>query len=473
MRQHRDGAATTGMPTVAIVGRPNVGKSSLFNRLLTRRHAIVSDVPGVTRDRLEAPCQWAGREFVLIDTGGLVQGAAEPLVVQVRRQAERAIAGAGAVLFVVDADAGLTPQDEEIAGVLRRSRRPVLVVANKVDTPERASGAYEFHALGLGEPIMVSATQGLGIGDLLDAVLAILPEGGVRGGEGTEGAAGPGPHPAAAGEAEAAIGVVFLGRPNVGKSSLVNALLGEDRVIVDAIPGTTRDAIDTPLRYDGRPVVLIDTAGLRRKTHVEAGVEFYSTRRAHDAVSRADVGVLVVDAVEGITDQDQRIAREVYEAGRAVVCAVNKWDLLNGHTPEQIHRVAQQRLRFVPDVQVCLTVATQGRGIAELMAAVFRAAGARASRIATGPLNRALEEALRANQPPSDATGRKLHIYYATQPSTQPPTIVLFVNDPRLLTVEYQRYLERRFRGAFGLAGTPIRWVLRRRRPGTPARTMP
>jgi GTP-binding protein len=445
--------ATSSPPRVAIVGRPNVGKSTLFNRLLARRHAIVSDVSGVTRDRLEAPCQWGGREFVLVDTGGLVPGDTEPLVVQVRRQAERAIAEAQAVLFVVDASVGPTPQDAEIADVLRRRARPVLVVANKVDTPQLASGAYEFHALGLGDPIMVSATHGLGIGDLLDAVVAVVPDA------------------EAPREPEAAVGVVFLGRPNVGKSSLVNALLGEERVIVDSRPGTTRDAIDTPLRYDGRPVTLIDTAGLRRRSHVDDGVEYYSTRRAQDALERADVAVLVIDALEGIADQDQKIARMVYDAGRASVIAVNKWDLLTGHTLEQVRQVARRQLRFLGEVLVVPTVATQRRGIEELMAAVFRVAQARATRIATGPLNRVITEALRAHNPSADPTGRQLHIYYATQPTTRPPTIVLFVNDPGLLTPDYQRYLERRLRAGFDLAGTPIRWVLRRRRPATSART--
>jgi len=440
-------------PLVVIVGRPNVGKSALFNRLLSRRHAIVSDIPGVTRDRLQAPCEWAGREFLLVDTGGLVMGHAEPLTVAVRRQAERAITDAQAVLLVVDASAGLTPQDQEIAAVLRRRRRPVLVVANKVDTPDGAAGAYEFSALGLGNPIMVSATHGLGIGDLLDAVAALVPDA----------------HAAA--EAEPAIGVVFLGRPNVGKSSLVNALLGEERVVVDARPGTTRDAVDTLLSYDGRRVTLIDTAGLRRRSRVATGLEYYSTRRAADALSRADVAVLVIDAQEGIADQDQRIARLVSEAGRAMVVAINKWDLVRGHTPEQVQRVAQERLRFLGEVLVVQTVAPQRRGIAELMAAVFRAARARATRIATGPLNREIAEAIRSHAPPSDAAGRQLHVYYATQPNTRPPAFVLFVNDPRLVTVEYQRYLERRFRKTFDLAGTPVRWILRRRRPGAPART--
>jgi GTPase len=442
---------------VAIIGRPNVGKSALFNRLLSRRLAIVEDTPGVTRDRLQSPCEWAGREFTLVDTGGLVPGTAEPLTAEVRRQAERAIADADTVLFVVDSLAGLTPHDEEIADILRESRAPVLLVANKADSPSQVLQAYEFHALGLGEPIPVSAVHGLGIGELLDAIVAVLPP---QGAEMVEEAPGEG------------VRVAFLGRPNVGKSSLVNALLGETRVIVDERPGTTRDAIDTPLVYDGRPVILIDTAGLRRRSHVEERIEFYSTRRTYDALSRADVAVLVVDATAGITDQDQRIARLVYEEGRGIAVAINKWDLLSGYTPDQVRQVAQDRLRYLSAVPICLTSALRGEGIGPLMEGVFRAAESRATRISTGPLNRVIEEAVRRASPAADPTGRRLHIYYATQPQTRPPTFVLFVNDPRLFMVDYRRYLERRVRAAFDLVGTPVRWTLRGRRARAPARTV-
>lgn len=443
--------STSGRPTVAIVGRPNVGKSALFNRLLARRVAIVEDTPGVTRDRLQARCEWAGREFTLVDTGGFVPGSGEPLTVEVRRQAERAIEDAQVVLFILDAAAGLVPQDEEIAGLLRHSRRPVLPVANKVDSERLALNAYEFHALGLGEPIAVSATHGLGIGDLLDAIVAVLPE--------AEPASAP----------DDAVRVALLGRPNVGKSSLVNALLGETRVVVDPRPGTTRDAVDTALVFDGRPAVLIDTAGLRRRSRVEEKVEYYSTRRTYDALARADVAVLVVDATEGITDQDQRIARTAYEEGRGVVVAVNKWDLLTGYAADQVQRVAQKQLRFLGTVPICLTSAVRGEGIDALMHAVFRAAAARASRIATGPLNRVIEQAVRAAEPAADPAGRRLHIYYATQPQTRPPVFVLFVNDPGLLAADYRRYLERRVREAFDLVGTPVRWALRGRRAPTAA----
>jgi len=454
-------------PTVAIVGRPNVGKSALFNRMLSRRLAIVEATPGVTRDRLSAPCEWAGRTFALVDTGGLISGHAEALPAEVRRQTRRAIADADVLVFLVDASAGLTGADEEIADLLRESGRPVIVVANKADTPAAALGAHEFHALGLGEPLAVSAMHGLGIGDLLDTIVARLPPEGSGQAEATE--ARPDEQAPESG-ADAAVKVAFLGRPNVGKSSLVNALLGEERVIVDAVPGTTRDAIDTPLSYAGRPVVLIDTAGLRRRSHVDEPIEFYSTRRTRDALVRADVVVLVVDATAGITDQDQRIARDAYEAGRGVVVAVNKWDLLEGYTVDDVDRMAQQQLQFLGGVPVCPTSATRAEGIDELMREVFAVEAARGIRIPTGPLNKFIADAVQTNAPSADSAGRRLHIYYATQPETHPPTVVLFVNDPRLLAEDYRRYLERRLRKAFGLRGTPIRWSLRGRRATPPAR---
>ncbi|HLN12839.1 MAG TPA: ribosome biogenesis GTPase Der [bacterium] len=456
---------TTVDPIVAIVGRPNAGKSALFNRLLSRRVAIVEDTPGVTRDRLSATCEWAGRHFTLVDTGGLVSGRAEALATEVRRQTGRAIADADLVLFVVDAAQGLTPADEEIAQQLRETDRPVLVVANKIDLGSGSVGVHEFHALGLGTPLPVSATQGVGIGDLLDTVIGALPA--------TASDAERGAEPASAEpEADAPVRVAFLGRPNVGKSSLVNALLGEDRVVVDAAPGTTRDAIDTALSYGGRAVVLIDTAGLRRRTHVTESVEFYSTRRTYDALARADVVVLVVDATLGITEQDQRIARAAYDAGRGVALAVNKWDLLTGYTPADVDRMAQRQLRFLGGVAVCLTSAVSGEGIAGLFDAVFATAAARGLRIATGPLNRLIGQAVRANEPSADGAGRRLHIYYATQAETHPPNIVLFVNNPALFTEEYRRYLERKLRTAFDLRGTPIRWSLRGKRAAASERTL-
>ncbi|HLW48823.1 MAG TPA: ribosome biogenesis GTPase Der [bacterium] len=467
-----------GSPIVAIVGRPNVGKSSLFNRFLHRRLAIVEAVPGLTRDRLEAPCEWRGRTFTLVDTGGLVLGRTQGLPAAVRRQTERAIADAALVVFVVDVTAGVMPQDTEIAEVLRRQPRPVLLVANKADTPVAAANAAEFHTLGLGDPMPVSAAHGLSTGELLDAIVAAL-FGTPASGASRSRAAGAARDTGTVEELEeveegqAPVRIAVIGRPNVGKSSLVNAVLGEERVVVHEEPGTTRDAVDTAFTYGGRAAVLIDTAGLRRRSRVAEPVEFYSTTRTRQALARADVAVLVVDATEGITDQDQRIAREAYDGGVGIVVAVNKWDLLRGYSAAQVERVARGRLRFLGAVHVRPTSAVRREGIDGLMSAVFHTAEARAGRIPTGPLNRVVNEAVAAAAPAADSRGHRLHIYYATQPESAPPTVVLFVNDPRLMTPDYQRYLEHRLRDKFDLAGTPIRWALRGRRPPETARTSP
>jgi GTP-binding protein len=407
----------------------------------------------------------------LVDTGGLVLGRTQGLPAAVRRQTERAITDAALVVFIVDATAGVMPQDVEIAGVLRRQPRPVLLAANKADTAGAAANAVEFHALGVGDPIPVSALHGLGSGELLDAIVAALFEPGSparRRGD-TGGARDAEVAPGDLGDKRVRIAVI--GRPNVGKSSLVNAVLGEDRVVVHEDPGTTRDAVDTAFTYDGRDAVLIDTAGLRRRSRVDEPVEFYSTTRTRQALARADVAVLVVDATEGIADQDQRIARAAYDEGLGIVVAVNKWDLLRGYSAAQVERVAGGRLGFLGAVHVCLTSAVRHEGIDALMSAVFRTADARRSRIPTGPLNRVVNQAVAASAPAADSRGHRLHIYYATQPESEPPTVVLFVNDPRLMTPDYQRYLERRLRARFDLAGTPIRWTLRGRRPPETART--
>jgi GTP-binding protein len=382
----------------------------------------------------------------------------------VRRQTERAIADADLVVFVVDVMTGVMPQDADIAGVLRRQARPVLLAANKTDTPAAAANAAEFHSLGLGDPLPVSATHGLGTGDLLDAIVAAL----------FSAAAAPQTQAETeetAGDEQAPVRIAVIGRPNVGKSSLVNAVLGQDRVVVHEDPGTTRDAVDTAFTYQGRDAVLIDTAGLRRRSRVDEPVEFYSTTRTRQALARADVAVLVIDATEGITDQDQRIARGAYDDGVGIVVAVNKWDLLRGYSPDQVERVARGRLRFLGPVHVCPTSAVRREGIEPLVAAVFRTAAARAGRIPTGPLNRVVTAAVAASAPAADSRGHRLHIYYATQPESAPPTVVLFVNDPRLMTPDYQRYLERRLRDNFELTGTPVRWTLRGRRPPEIART--
>lgn len=438
------------LPVVAIVGRPNVGKSELFNRLIGRRLAIVEETPRLTRDRLYAECQWEGRSFMLADTGGLVSGKAEALLADVRRQTLRAIEEADVLLIVVDARAGPLPEDTEVAAVLREARKPVLLVANKVDDPKHTTAIYEFHALGLGEPLAVSARHGLGTGDLLDEVVALLPEVGEGEGEAT------------------GTRVAVVGRPNVGKSSLVNALLGEERVIVAASPGTTRDAVDTHLEFGGRSFVLVDTAGLRRPSRVDGAIERYSVSRTRMAIERADVAILVLDAAQGVADQDQHIARAIADAGRGLTVALNKWDLIEDpRAQEQVRRRVRHGLRFVPYASLVPVSATQGTGIHDLLVMTGRVADAYAMRIATGPLNRIVEGATEATPPPADGRGRCVRILYATQVAASPPTCVLFVNDPALMPATYLRYLERTLREAFPLVGVPIRFVLRGRpQPG-------
>ena len=441
-------------PVVAIVGRPNVGKSALFNRLVGRRLAIVEGHPGITRDRLYAPASWGPRTFTLVDTGGLVSDAADSIPAQVRAQAERAIAEADVILFVVDAAAGVLPEDHEVAQRLRESRRPVVLAVNKADRPDHPA-VYEFFALGLGDPMPVSAIHGLGIGDLLDAVVELLPAGD------------------SALETAPVLSVAIVGRPNVGKSSLLNAILGEERVLVDPVPGTTRDAVDTPFVLNGRHFVLIDTAGLRRKARIDQAVERYSAGRSLSAVDRCDVAVLVIEAGAPAVNQDQEIARYTVEQGRALVIAVNKWDLVGDTdraTPAQLAPV-HRALRFVDYAPVVVTSAEKGWGIGRLLERVLVVAESFAHRVPTGPLNRVVEQAEEAHQPPADRSGRHLKIYYATQPKVKPPTFILFVNHPDLLGSDYRRYLESRLRGAFDFTGTPIRLVARaRERSGAASR---
>ena len=435
-------------PVVAIVGRPNVGKSSLFNRLINKRLAIVDDTPGLTRDRLYAPAEWRDRSFTVVDTGGLVSEPGESLLSRVRAQAAQALAEADLILFVVDARSGLVPEDREIAEVVRRAHVPVLVVANKIDDPSLEAAAGEFFALGFGEPMPVSAYHGRGTGDLLDVIVAILPK------RDTE---APAAEPLA---------VAIVGRPNVGKSSLVNAILGEERVVVDAAPGTTRDAVDSFLERGGRSFVLIDTAGLRRRARVGEAVEVYSAARTRRAIERADVAVLVLDAPEAPSDQDQRIAREIADAGRGVVVAMNKWDKVSAspRPDPKRKRAVLHALRFIDYAPVLVTSATAGWGIGELFETIDRVSAAHRSRIATGPLNRVIGEAVAAHEPPADKAGKRLRIFYATQPDTRPPTVVLFVNEPARMSDSYRRYIEGAIRSEFDLTGVPLRLVLRRRR---------
>ena len=444
----------SALPTVAILGRPNVGKSTLFNRLAGRRIAITEETPGITRDRVYAECEWRGKPFRLVDTGGLDFGR-EQMTAAIRQQVEFAIEEADVILFVVDAKEGPAGLDYEIAERLRRTGKPLIVVANKVESRGREEASRDFFALSLGEPVPVSAIHGMEIGTLLDRLEPMLPE--------------------AAAEPWEGVRVAIVGRPNVGKSSLLNALMGEDRAIVSPVPGTTRDAIDTPFRFEGENYVLIDTAGIRRKSHVHKAFEYFSVLRALHAIERCDVCVLVADAMEGgPTDQDQTILGYAGEQGRGQVLAVNKWDLRSAAIKEtDTKRIARQerllrsdflaevkrRLSFAPFAPVVFTSATEGLGLRELMEAVHAVAQQHSIRIPTAALNRVVREALAARS--LSRKGKPLKIYYATQASTRPPTIVLFVNNPQLVHFSHQRYLENRIRGAFGLDLTPLRFVTR------------
>lgn len=424
-------------PLVAIVGRPNVGKSTLFNRLAKERIAIVESVPGVTRDRLYAPANWNGREFLLVDTGGITDSR-DSLDKQVSDQALLAAAEADLVLFLVDARDGLLPMDKEIGGLLRRVGKPVLLVANKAESMPAPEA--EFYPLGLGEPMPLSAEHGLRVGDLLDQIVALLPP------------AGTNPEPAG-------MAVAVVGRPNVGKSSLVNALLGDKRVITGDRPGTTRDAIDTKLSYEGNELTLIDTAGIRRSARVEERIEYYSVLRALKAIERCDVTLLVLEAGDPATIQDQHIAGIAHDAGKACLILVNKWDLVAKE--EKDTRVFKDRIRtameFMDYAPIEFISARTGYGMKHVLPLVISAAAEHARRIPTSRLNEVLNEAVLMHEPPS-YKGRKLRLYYASQVRAKPPLIAIQVNDPDLVHFSYRRYLENRFREAFGLSGTPL-WL--------------
>jgi GTPase len=420
--------------TVAVVGFPNVGKSTLVNRLSATREAVVFETPGVTRDRKEVVCEWAGKRFLLVDTGGVDIADPTPLTQDIAEQARRAVEEADLVLFVTDARAGITPGDEEISEILRRARKPVVLVANKVDDPQDESSAHEFHRLGLGEPVAISAMHGHGTGDLLDAVVAALP------GEG----------PSEAGED--AVRVAILGRPNVGKSSLLNALVGEERVIVSGEPGTTRDSVDTVLERDGTTFVLVDTAGMRRKRRQRQGVEYYSELRAIRAAERADVALVLVDSSEGVVDQDLAVADVARTAGCSTLVVLSKWDVAEVGIEDVRDRIAS-RLRQRP--AIAAVSAKTGRGVGRLLAKVEELYAKHVSRVGTGELNRFLGE-LREQRPGPTKNNRRLNLLYGTQVSTRPPRFRFFVNDPGLLTRDYGYWVENRVREQFGLEGIPV-----------------
>jgi GTP-binding protein len=420
--------------TVAVVGFPNVGKSTLVNRLSATREAVVFETPGVTRDRKEVVSEWAGKRFVLVDTGGVDVADPSPLIREVAEQARRAVEEADLVLFVTDVRAGVTPGDEEIAGILRRARKPVIIVANKVDDPQGETAALEFHRLGLADPVPISAMHGHGTGDLLDLIVAALP------GEGREEVG------------EAAIRVAILGRPNVGKSSLLNALLGEERVIVSSEPGTTRDTVDTVLEHDGKTFVLVDTAGMRRKRRQRQGVEYYSELRAIRAAERADVALVLVDSSEGVVEQDLAVADVARTAGCSTLVVLSKWDIAEVGIEDARERLVG-RLRQRPPI-VAVSAKTR-RGVGRLLERVLGLFEKHTSRIGTGELNRFLAE-LREERPGPSKGNRRLNLLYGTQVSTRPPRFRFFVNDPALLTRDYGYWVENRLRERFELEGIPV-----------------
>ena len=430
-----DAAGITIAGTVAIVGFPNVGKSTLVNRLTQSRAAVVHETAGVTRDRKELLCEWNGVTFRLIDTGGVDEADTGPFGPHVARQARTAVDEADLVLFVVDARAGITPGDEELAAILRASGKPVIVLANKIDDPRRDLDAVEFHRLGLGEPVPLSALHGHGTGDLLDEIVSQLP-----------------------GRAEAAIGdeairVAILGRPNVGKSSLLNALLGEERVIVSDVPGTTRDTIDTVLTRGDTTFVLVDTAGLRRKRRQRQGIEYYSELRALEAAERADVALVLVDSSEGVVEQDLAVADVARKAGCSTLVVLSKWDVSTVDLQET-RGLLNRRLRQRPPAVA--VSATTGRGLRRLLDHVESLFGKHVARIPTPQLNRALGELKEARPGPSGARGRRLRLLYGTQTATRPPRLRVFVNDPRLVTRDYGYWVENELRARFELQGVPV-----------------
>ncbi len=435
------------MPVVAIVGRPNVGKSTLFNKLIGQRVAIVNDTPGVTRDRIYGECEWRSRKVTLVDTGGIEPYCDDVILSQMRRQAELAIDTADVIVLVTDVKTGVVATDSEVAAMLLKSGRPVVLCVNKCDgIGEPPAEFYEFYNLGLGDPIQVSSVHGHGTGDLLDAVFEHLPE-----------------------EAEEEEGlenirVAVIGKPNAGKSSLINQIAGEDRCIVSDIAGTTRDAIDTQIENDYGRFTLIDTAGIRRKSRVDDEIEKYSVIRAQMAIDRSDVCVIMIDATEGFTEQDSKVAGLAHEAGKGCVIAVNKWDAVekDGRTMQEYRKKLEVDFSFMAYAPMVFISAKTGQRLDQLFELIQRVANFNAMRITTGMLNDVLAQATARVQPPTDK-GKRLKIYYMTQASTKPPTFVCFVNRAELFHFSYQRYLENRIRETFGMEGTPIRFLIRER----------
>ena len=434
-------------PIVAIVGRPNVGKSTLFNALAGEMISIVKDTPGVTRDRIYADVSWLDRDFTIIDTGGIEPDSQDIILSQMREQAQIAIDSADVIIFITDVRQGMTDADSQVADMLRKSRRPVVLAVNKVDNyKSQQMDVYEFYNLGIGEPFPISAEGKQGIGDLLDAVVSHFPE-----------------HSGEEEDSEVPK-IAIVGKPNVGKSSIINKLLGENRVIVSDIPGTTRDAVDTTITRNGKDYLFIDTAGLRRKSKIKEDIERYSIIRTVSAVERCDVAVLMIDAAEGITEQDAKIAGIAHDRGKGLIIAVNKWDLVekDNSTMKTYTEKIRSVLSFAPYAEMLYISAKTGQRLNKLFDAVDQVLESQSLRIQTGVLNEILTEAVAMQQPPSDK-GRRLKIFYMTQVSIKPPTFVIFVNDKKLMHFSYQRYLENRIRDSFGFQGTAIHFIIRER----------
>ncbi|MCC3373496.1 ribosome biogenesis GTPase Der [Cohnella sp. REN36] len=433
-------------PVIAIVGRPNVGKSTIFNRIIGDRLAIVEDKPGITRDRIYGTGEWSGRTFSVIDTGGIEIDGEDGIMRLVRMQAELAIEEADVIVFMVDAKAGVTNADEEVAQMLFRSGKPVVVAVNKVDNLQRMDDIYEFYSLGFGDPIPLSGSHGIGIGDLLEACVEKLPAGDEQDYD------------------DDVIKVALIGRPNVGKSSLVNAILGEERVIVSEIAGTTRDAIDTPFEKDGQKYVLIDTAGMRKRGKVYETTEKYSVMRSMKAIERADVVLVVINGEEGIIEQDKHIAGYAHELGKASVFVVNKWDAVekDDKTMQQFTNTIRDHFLFMSYAPIVFLSALTKSRLHRLFPVIDRVAEQHAMRISTHLLNDVIADAVAITPPPTDK-GRRLRVNYATQVSVKPPTILVFVNDPELMHFSYERYLENKIRAAFDFEGTPLRLFTRRK----------
>lgn len=450
-------------PLVALVGRPNVGKSTLFNRLVGERIAVTDEIPGTTRDRLQGVFDWRGHDFDVLDTGGieiyepkgardiapLAEGSAE-FVPQIKAQALLAVEDADVIFMLVDARAGVTAADEEIAEILRRTKKPVLIAANKADSLERTNDAYDFYALGLGQVYAISAIHGLGVGDLLDGLVEVLKDF---------------PYDEGENEEDTHLRIAIVGRPNVGKSSLVNRLIGEDRVIVSDVPGTTRDAIDTVIQWHGQKVTLIDTAGIRKRGKITPGVEKYSVLRAMRALDRADLALLVIDATTGVTEQDQHIAGYALEAFKSIVIVINKWDAVDKEswTLHAFERDLREKFNFLPDPPIIFISALTGQRIHQVLETAHRVWESRYYRLSTGELNRIVRDALAKHPPPAKGT-RRLKILFVSQVAVAPPLLLFHVNDPELVHFTYRRYLENQLREAYPFEGTPIRMSFRTRR---------